>query len=91
MILFLLFILLVGHFSSVFAQESITCEQRLEVVREELTILQDQHAMITIPRAEADQRMLISLRRQLEKVQQSVRELEDSLQKQSKVLGEKTS
>ena len=52
------------------------CEERLSVLQEEYAILQDQHAVITIPRAEADQRMLIKLRRDLEWAQQRLKVLE---------------
>jgi len=58
------------------AQERVSCEEQLARTTEELQILQDQHALITIPRAEADQRMLISLRRQLEQAQAQMRKLE---------------
>lgn len=51
------------------------CEDQLASVREELIILQDQHAMITIPRAEADQRLIIVLRRQLEQAKMTIKQL----------------
>lgn len=63
-----------GLFAQERPQES--CEQRLATLEETFAILQDQHALITLPRAEADQRMLIGLRRQLEQAQARIRELE---------------
>ena len=56
-----------------------TCVERLAKIQEELIILQDQHAMITLPRAEADQRTLIRLRRLVEELQTRVKNLEQQI------------
>ena len=66
------------------AQPSQNCEERLTVLQEDYAILQDQHAMITIPRAESDQRALIKLRRDLERAQHRIKvlEAERSVQRQ---------
>ena len=59
-----------------------TCVERLAKTEEELITLQDQHAMITLPRAEADQRTLIRLRRRVDHLQARVNELEQQIVKE---------
>ena len=58
-------------------QQAQNCEEHLRVLQEDYAILQDQHAMITIPRLEADQRTLIKLRRDLERAQHRIKMLEN--------------
>lgn len=85
------FLCIIGLYSTLFGQESsaqksATCEQELKDVREQLVILQDQHSMITIPRAESDQRSIIALRRQLEQANMKIKQYDEqknSLQKES--------
>ena len=59
-----------------------TCVERLAKTEEELITLQDQHAMITLPRAEADQRALMRLRRRVDYLQTRVKELEQQIVKE---------
>ena len=72
--------------SGSYAQESRgpseTCVERLAKTEEELITLQDQHAMITLPRAEADQRALMRLRRRVDHLQTRVNELEQQIVKE---------
>ena len=52
------------------------CKKQLEYTEELFAILQEQHTSITLPRAEADQRVLIALQRQVDKLQARIQELE---------------
>lgn len=58
-----------------------SCVERLAKAEEELITLQDQHAVITLPRAEADQRSLIRLRRRVEELQARINHLEQHIAK----------
>ena len=75
-----IFLIFIGFFllpCTVLAQNSNDdCKKQLEYAEELFAILQEQHQHITLPRAEADQRVLIALQRQVGKLQARIQELE---------------
>ena len=60
-----------------FAQDS--CPQDLARAKEDLAILQDLHGLITVPRAEADQRTLILIQRKYVEMEKQLRQTEAEL------------